>query len=81
MEATCSGDPKLHFRMIVTFSPDGTAKLSEEPNPWRDIVPGTSTQTLHRFLCDDQPANAYYPVSLNDDTPEKDAMTFFTKQK
>lgn len=79
IEVRCGAIPQSRFTTIVTYAPDGSAKSSTANEPYDDVVPGTSQQTLHRFVCHDEPANALYPV-FNGNTPVRDATTYFSKQ-
>lgn len=79
MEAACSGDPKIHFKTIVTYKPDGSMTSSSSPSPWEDVIPGSSMETLHRFFCHDEPANALQ--TMFNTTPEKDALAYYARQQ
>ena len=44
--------------------------------PWQDVVPDTSMETLWRFTCHSQPANAIIYVP---DGPEPAAKRYFDR--
>ena len=80
LEVRCNESlPQLRFRSMVTYSADGTNTAETGTRGWEDVVPGTSMETQHRFICGPQPANAIYPV-FNGNTPEKDAISYFLQQ-
>lgn len=69
----------MRMRTAVTYEPDGSTHSESGEMAWTDVVPGSSMETQHRFICHDEPANALYPV-FDGNTPEKDAMTYFNQQ-
>jgi hypothetical protein len=78
-EARCEGDPQMRYRSGVRYNANGTATQSSgDSMAWMDVVPGSSMQTLWRFVCHAQPANAIVYVP---DGPESDALRYYTVAK
>lgn len=73
-EARCEGDPQIRFRSGVHYEPNGAAAPMTEDGTWSDVVPGSSMQTLWRFICHSEPANAIVYVP---DAPAADAMRYY----
>jgi len=78
-EVRCGGEPQMRIKMLVEYAADGKARTESGTEPFRDVVPGSSQETVHRFICPPEPANAFYPV-FDGNTPEKDAMSYFLRQ-
>lgn len=78
-EVRCDDEPQMRIKTLVEYAADGKARMESGNEPFRDIVPGSSQETVHRFICHAEPANAFYPV-FNGNTPEKDAMAYYVRQ-
>ncbi|TCP92766.1 hypothetical protein C8J42_102542 [Sphingomonas sp. PP-CE-1A-559] len=75
-EVRCGNEPQMRIKTMVNYSQDGTTQVLSGSQPFSDVIPGSSQETVHRFICHPEPANAYYPV-FNGNTPEKDATEYF----
>ena len=76
-EVRCGNEPQMRFKTVVTYEPDGKIRNSGNGDAWADVIPGTSMETVHRFICDPEPANAFNDVAEN---PQADAMRYFVQQ-
>jgi len=78
-EVRCGDEPQMRIKTLVTYAADGLPTTQTENEALSDVIPGTSQETVHRFICASEPANAYYPV-FDGNTPEKDAMAYYVRQ-
>ena len=70
-------NPQIQFRTFIAYRPDAAPETNSD-STWRDVVPGSSQQTLWRFICHSAPANAIVFVP---DGPESDARRYFAEAR
>ncbi|WP_373928246.1 hypothetical protein QTN93_10565 [Sphingomonas aerolata] len=78
-EVRCGDEPQMRIKTLVTYGLDGVPTTHTDNGALSDVIPGSSQETVYRFICASEPANAYYPV-FNGNTPEKDAMNYYVRQ-
>jgi len=73
--ATCnSATPRMAMRNSIQYGDGSQAAKSVPDSEWRDVVPGSSMETLWKFTCSAQPSNAIVFVP---DGPEADARRYY----
>ncbi|QBM75800.1 hypothetical protein E2E30_08455 [Sphingomonas sp. AAP5] len=79
-EVRCGDEPQMRIKTLVEYDAGGAARMSTGDQPFRDIVPGSRQETVHRFICHPDPANAFYRL-FDGNTPAKEAMTYYIRQR
>lgn len=68
--ARCDDDaPQIMYKTLVHYPPSGAPTTETGRGTWMNVVPESSQQTLWRFICHSEPANAivYVPDNLVSD--------------
>lgn len=77
MVARCDeSSPQIMFKTIIHYSSSEAPSSNKKPSEWMDVVPESSQQTLWRFICHSEPANAIVYVP---DGPKSDAQRYFAR--
>ena len=76
--ANCNDQaPMVQYRTSISYGDNGKLASTETSTAWNDVIPDSSQETLWRFTCHSQPANAIVFVP---DGPESDARRFFRRR-